>query len=115
LLLVPPPSKQARLEILKIHTKDMPLSKDVDIDKIAEKTKGYVGADLESICREAGLLALREDMKAKEVNKKHFDEAIVKVKPSVPEELMQRYEELEETYLKQAKAGLIREVPDYFG
>ena len=115
LLLISPPNKQSRLEILKIHTKDMPLTKDVDLDKIAEKTNGYVGSDVETVCREAGILALREDIKAKEVTKKHFEEALNKVKASVPEDIMERYKEIEETYLKQAKAGFVREVPDYFG
>ena len=115
LLLVLPPNKQSRIEILKIHTKDMPLTKDVDLDKIADKTNGYVGSDIETVCREAGILALREDIKAKEVTKKHFEEALNKVKASVPEDIMDRYKEIEETYLKQAKAGFVREVPDYFG
>jgi len=115
LLLVPPPNKQGRLEILKIHTRRMPLAKDVDIDKLAEKTEGYVGADIETLCREAGLLALREDIKAKEVTKKHFEMALNKVKPSIGKDLMERYQEIEETYLKNARAGLTREVPDYFG
>ncbi len=114
-LLVPPPDKESRLQILQIHTKDMPLAKDVNLDKIAEKTEGYVGADLETVCREAGILALREDMKAKEVTKKHFEEAIIKSKPSAGKEFMERYQEIEDSYLKKARAGLIKEVPDYFG
>jgi len=115
LLLIPPPNKQERLEILKIHTKGMPLSKDVDIDKFAEKTDGYVGADLETVCREAGILALRENPDAKQVSKKHFDEAITKVKQSISKELMERYKDIEENYLKNARAGLAKEIPDYFG
>ncbi len=115
LLLVPPPIKQARLDILNIHTKNMPISKDVDLAKIAEKAEGYVGSDFETVCREAGILALREDPKAKEVSKKHFEEALVKVKPSISKELMERYTDMEENYLKNARAGLIKEIPDYFG
>ncbi|AJF62478.1 MAG: AAA family ATPase, CDC48 subfamily [archaeon GW2011_AR20] len=115
LVLIPPPNKQARLDILNIHTKNMPLAKDVNLGEIAKATEGFVGADLESVCREAGLLALREDMKVKEVGKKHFETAIKKVNPSVSPDLMDKYKELEENYLRNARAGLTKEVPNYFG
>ena len=115
LVLIPPPNKQARLDILNIHTKNMPLAKDVNLGEIAKATEGFVGADLESVCREAGLLALREDMKVKEVSKKHFETAIKKVNPSVSPDLMDKYKELEENYLRNARAGLTKEVPNYFG
>ena len=115
LLLILPPNKQARLEILKIHTKNMPLAKDVDLNVLAEKTEGYVGSDIEGGCREAGLLALREDIKTNEVKKKHFEEALVKIQASISPETMERYKEIEETYLKNARAGLVKEVPSYFG
>ncbi len=115
LLLIPPPNKQGRLEILKIHTKNMPLAKDVDLEDFAKLMEGYVGADIESVCREAGILALREDIKIKEVSKKHFEVAVKKVNPSVSPELMEKYKDIEETYLKNARAGLTKEVPSYFG
>jgi len=115
LLLVPPPNKNGRLEILNIHTKEMPLAKDVNLDEISKKTECYVGADLKSVCREAGILSLREDIKAKEVTKAHFETALRKVKPTVSPELMDKYKEIEEDYLKNAKAGLAREIPNYFG
>jgi len=53
------PDKQARLEILQIHTLGMPLGEDVDLEKLAEITHGFVGADLEALCREAALYRLR--------------------------------------------------------
>ncbi|MEK6862906.1 MAG: CDC48 family AAA ATPase [Nanoarchaeota archaeon] len=115
LLLIPPPNKQGRLEILKIHTKEMPLAKDVNLDEIAKTTEGCVGADLESVCREAGILALRENINAKEVTKKHFETAFRKVNPSVSPDLMEKYKEIEETYLRNARAGLTKEIPNYFG
>jgi len=90
LILVPSPDEKARLEILKIKTKKMPL-KGVDLNDLAKKTEGYSGADLEGIVKEAGLNALRENIKAKEVNIKHFDEALEKTKPSITEEDMERY------------------------
>ncbi|MEM4518150.1 MAG: CDC48 family AAA ATPase, partial [Sulfolobales archaeon] len=56
---IPLPDRQGRLEILQIHTRSMPLSKDVDLAKIAEITHGYTGADLASLAKEAALNALR--------------------------------------------------------
>jgi transitional endoplasmic reticulum ATPase len=53
------PNTQARLQILKIHTRAMPLGPDVDIREIAEHSHGFVGADLEALCQEVGLIALR--------------------------------------------------------
>ncbi len=81
---VPLPDEKARLEILKIHTKNMPLAKDVDLEKIAKETEGFNGADLEAICMEAGLLAMREHIKEgkelKEIGMKYFEEALKKIK-----------------------------------
>lgn len=56
------PDKRARLEILQIHTRGMPLTADVDLDNLAEVTHGFVGADLEALCREAAMTALRRMM-----------------------------------------------------
>ena len=80
---VPLPDKKARLEILKVHTRKMPLAKDVKLEKLAEKTEGYSGADIAAVCREAAMSALREDINAKQVKKKHFDMALKKIRPSV--------------------------------
>lgn len=80
---IPAPDEKARLEILKIHTKGMPLAKGVDLADIAKKTDGYTGADLENVCREAGMTALRRSLDAKEVADKDFDAALTLIKPSV--------------------------------
>lgn len=53
------PNQQARLQILRIHTRSMPLAKDVDLREIAEHSHGFVGADLEALCQEVGMNALR--------------------------------------------------------
>ena len=53
------PNTQARLQILKIHTRAMPLSADVDLPEIAEHSHGFVGADVEALCQEVGMIALR--------------------------------------------------------
>ena len=103
------PGKKSRLEIFKVHTKNMPLANDIDIEKLAEKTDGYVGADIEAVCREAAMIALREDMEAKEINLKHFEKALEKIKPSLDEKDIKIFKELEET-MKKAQSI---EVPNY--
>ena len=75
------PDEEARLSIFEVHTKDMPLADDVDLKKLAKNTEGYVGADIESVCREAAMLTLRNDLESKEIPYKYFKEAIEKVKP----------------------------------
>jgi len=59
---VPLPDKKARLEIFKIHTRNMPLAEDVNLDALAELTEGMSGADIAGICREAGLMAIRRTL-----------------------------------------------------
>jgi len=114
ILLASSPTKEGREQILKIHTKDMPLDKDVKIDKIIEMSEGYVGADIESMVREAAMLALREDIGSSVVKMKHFEEALKKVGGSVTKGDMDRYRKIETEYLKSAKAAL--EVPtSYLG
>ncbi|MFB6128967.1 MAG: AAA family ATPase [Halorhabdus sp.] len=81
------PDEDARREIFEIHTRDRPLADDVDLDDLAARTDGYVGADIEAICREAAQAAVREHVRAKsagdaadvadiELTMDHFDEAL---------------------------------------
>ena len=81
------PDKNARKQILKVHSKDMTLSSTVKFEEIAEKTENYSGADLRGVCVEAGLEGIRRAIKEKrdlkEVTMKDFLEAIKKIKPSV--------------------------------
>jgi transitional endoplasmic reticulum ATPase len=106
ILLVNAPEEEGRLQILKIHTKNMPLTKDINLKEIAKETAGYTGADLEAVVREAAYFALREDLEAKQVRKKHFEEALKKIKPSVNKVTIDLYRKIEENYLKSAKAAL---------
>lgn len=92
--------------ILKIHTKNMPIDKSVNLKKLAEETEGYTGADLESLTREAAMLALREDLNTKNVTKKDFDKAMEKVVASVSKADVERYKQVEQQYLRSAKAAL---------
>lgn len=75
------PDEEARLSIFKVHTKDMPLAEDVDLEVLAKRTHGFVGADIEAVCREAVMLTLRENIESDEVDMKRFKDAIKKVKP----------------------------------
>lgn len=82
-VLVPMPDEKARELVIKIHTRSMPLAKDVSIKKLVEISKDFVGADIEAFCREAAIHALRENINAKEVTMKNFTEVMKKIKPSV--------------------------------
>ncbi|WP_304124683.1 CDC48 family AAA ATPase [Methanosphaera cuniculi] len=78
---VPLPDETSREAIFKVHTQKMPLAEDVDIKQLAEQTEGFVGADIEAVCREAVMLTLRKDLDAEEINLEAFEEAMNKVKP----------------------------------
>jgi transitional endoplasmic reticulum ATPase len=103
LIYVPAPDEKAREEIFKIHTKNMPL-KAVDLKNLAKETKGYSGADIEALVREAGLFALRKSMKkkekAKEVTNDDFDKALKKIKPSITDNMFKRYQKAVENLKK---------------
>jgi transitional endoplasmic reticulum ATPase len=96
LIKVSAPDEPARLAILKVHAARMPLGKDVDLEELAKLTKGYVGADIESLCREAAMVALREDRKARVVTKNHFEEALRTVRSSVTDEVIKYYDRMAE-------------------
>jgi transitional endoplasmic reticulum ATPase len=89
---IPPPDKDSRKAILRIHADAMPIGR-FKIDELASKMDNYTGADIEAVCREAALIAMREDKKT--VSKKHFEQAIGRVRPSVNEDMMQYYGRME--------------------
>jgi transitional endoplasmic reticulum ATPase len=97
LIYVPPPDEKSRLQILKIYTRKMPLAEDVSLEKIASMTEGYSGADLESLCREAGMAVLRRDRDAAYVTWADFQEALKIVKPSISPSMLKEYERISET------------------
>ena len=94
IILVPPPDLQARLEVLRVHTRDMPLDKDVDLEKIAKVTDGYSGADLANLVREAGMAAIRTEKTLTKVKAKHFEAALEKIRPSITPDMMKAYAEM---------------------
>ncbi|MBY5538253.1 CDC48 family AAA ATPase [Rhizobium leguminosarum] len=94
LVYVPVPDLKARRKILGIHTKKMPLSKDVDLDELAANTVRFTGADLEDLTRRAGLIALRGSIDATTITEEHFAKALADVRPSVTPEVERDYEEM---------------------
>lgn len=110
LLYVHLPNKEARLEIFKIHTRNKSLAEDVNVQRLAEITEGYTGADIAAICNTAVMLAIREhvtslkneeEIKAKskdlKVLMRHFEVAMEKVKPISQQEI-QMYERISKEF-----------------
>ena len=121
LLYVPPPDKESRKLILKIHTDKKPLGRDVNLDSIAERTDGYTGADIAALASAAVMLALREhiannkdpteaERKKDElkVNMHHFEEAMKKIRPLSKQEI-EMYKNISEQF---GKPSVIREEVD---
>ena len=108
------PDAKGRKRIFDIYTEGMPIAKDVKIAELAEKTEGYVGADIEGVCREAAMIALRNDINNEEVKMQHFEMALETVQPSVDKEIEEVYKQLE-NYFSTARAKQIQEKAAYFG
>jgi transitional endoplasmic reticulum ATPase len=100
LLYVPPPDRDSRIQIIKIHTRKKPLADDVNVEQLADHTEGYTGADIASLSSAAVMLALREYISKykdqKEADNRvqelkiymgHFEEAMKKIKPLSTQEL----------------------------
>ncbi|MEK6946309.1 MAG: CDC48 family AAA ATPase [Nanoarchaeota archaeon] len=155
MILTPIPDEKSRFEIFKVHTKGMPISVEIQPEKLkakkmiaakttgkgdaasveyedvldknvlktkedllsqlAKKTEGYVGADIEAVCREAAILTLREDIDSKEIFPKHFDKALDKVRPSVTKDVEKYYEELQEQLTSARAKQMLDEKPGYMG
>ncbi|NVM17756.1 MAG: CDC48 family AAA ATPase [Candidatus Lokiarchaeota archaeon] len=95
ILYVVAPDYEGRIKILEVHSKNMPLKENVSLKNIALMTEGYSGADLENLCREAGLQAIREKKEDFEaVEFKHFEYALSKVGSTLQKETIDKYETL---------------------
>ena len=114
LLYVEPPDLKERESILSVHTKNMPLADDVSLKHIAQVTEGYSGADLENLCREAGMQAIRENLKDLEkIEQRHFDFALSKINSTLPKEVIEKYMNMAKEITKsrniqESKADLYR-------
>lgn len=100
LVLVGAPDLESRKDVFKIHTKEMPLDK-ISLDELSALTEGYSGADIEAVCREAALQAMREN--APKVTKEHFSNALSTIKPSVSKLNITSYESYKEALSSTAK------------
>ena len=105
------PDEEGRRKIFEVHTRDMPLAEDVDLEELADQTDGYVGSDIESVCREAGMNALRADRGAEEVKMEDFEDAVDEVRPTATEDNLQRYEQMMKRMEDIEKT---EETPDYY-
>ena len=110
-ILVPEPDDKSREKIFEIHTSKMPL-KGVNLKKLAKMTEGYSGADIEAVCREAALNAMRKNKNATHVTMSHFKEAIKEIGPSLSKELRNYYKEVD---MKKRKRGESDKKIDYVG
>ncbi len=109
ILYIPAPDVEARKKVLEIHTKDVPLAKNISIKELAEKTIGYSGADLEGVVREATLIALKKSkLKVCEVSLTDFEEALVKISPSINKETKDAYNEFKGTIKESFKPSYVR-------
>jgi len=99
------PDREAREKIFEIHLSEMPLADDVSVTALAEMTDGWAGADIETLCREAGMIALRENitpgMRREDlildrvlVEERHFQDAFARVKPHLTPEMVADYQRL---------------------
>ncbi len=98
LIFVNPPNQKGRLQIFKVYTRDMPLASSVSIKELASVTDGFVGSDIEALCREAGMLALRESFEIETVTMTHFNNALEKIHPTVTPDVIKYYEKISEKF-----------------
>ena len=105
------PDTEARKKIFQVHTEKMPLADDVDLDKLAEETGNMVGSDIESVCREAGMNALRGDPDSKEATMKDFEEALKETRATATDENREMYRRMAQ---KMNNIDQEEDQPDYY-
>jgi transitional endoplasmic reticulum ATPase len=102
LIYVGTPDTAGRRRILAIHTRNMPLADDVDLEKVAQRTDHFTGADLEDLVRRAGLTALRRGLDAAQVTMADFEVALSETRASVTPEMLEEYDRIQETLKNEA-------------
>ena len=90
-LYVPPPDLEGRLAALRVHARDVPLAADADLEDVARRTERFTGAELRGVVREAAMAALREDMNAAEVGRRHLESALAAANPSLTDADLARW------------------------
>ncbi len=113
LLYVTAPDLEARKKVLEVHTKDMPLAPDVSLLSIAQRTEGYSGADLENVCREAGMEAIREKMTDLEkIENRHFETALEKINSTLPIDIVESYDNMSKELM--SSRNIRESKPDFY-
>jgi len=101
LIYVPPPDEKTRLQIFKIHTRNMPLDEDVSLERLAAITEGYTGADIAAICREAAMNAIRRNPETGgKVKMEDFRKVMETIKPSITPDLDKWYRSIFQQQLR---------------
>jgi transitional endoplasmic reticulum ATPase len=106
LIYVGTPDTAGRRRILAIHTRRMPLAEDVDLEKIAQRTDRFTGADLEDLVRRAGLTALRRGLESAKVTMEDFETALSETRASVTPEMLEEYARIQDTLKSDATRPL---------
>jgi len=100
---VPAPTEEARLKILEIQTKDMPLDDSVSITDLARRMVDYSGADIESVAREAAIHALRRSTESSTVTLADFEDALADTSPSITSDMERWYADISKTMSQREK------------
>ena len=103
LVYIPPPDEVSRNEILKIYTKKMPLGKVINLDGLTTSTKGYSGADIQALCNEAAMCAVRRSSKI--VEQEDFNKALEKTGPTITPDMEKWYKQVIQRVRKPIKSG----------
>lgn len=91
-IFVPPPDTKGRVQALQVHSKNMPLDDDVSLEDIALRTENFTGAEIQALCKEAAMAALRENvLEAKIIRSKHFDAALMGITPAHSSSELEQY------------------------
>jgi transitional endoplasmic reticulum ATPase len=105
LIYIPLPDEKARKQIFEVHTSGKPLSADISLDRLAEITENYTGADIAAVCNEAAMLCIREAVEAggklknQRITAKHFEDALQKIRP-MSKQLLEQYAKFTEQFKK---------------
>ena len=99
---VPLPDLDTRLRVLEVHTRNIPVSDQVNLESLAARTERYSGAEIAAVCNEAALAALEESVDAVAVNESHFETALSSLKPRISNELFVIYERFQSQHNNKA-------------
>ena len=95
LIYIPPPDDEGREDILKVVFSKIKVEKDIDWMEISKMMKFFSGADIAKVAREAGIMAIEDDVNVNEIGKKYIIQAIQSVKPVINEEMIKFFEDFQ--------------------